>query len=239
MTPSMASEAIGQTFARHNNRRRIMAVITISRQYGSGGNEIARLICDRLGYRYFDKDLMAQLGAQMGLASDKIVDLPEDKYQVRSLMERFFGVVPTLSGDLAGWRVAAKAHVDEQVERMSVQTVQSLIRAAHERDKVVVVGRGGQVVLRDLPDVLHVRVVAPIEQRIQRMQQSEELTADEARELVHRRDEAAGDYVKSFYNVDWTDPLLYDLVINTSKVTPSATADLIIKALDGLPAPAT
>ncbi len=217
-----------------------MAVITISREYGSRGNEVARLVCDRLGYRYFDKDLMAQVGAQMGLAPDKIADLPEDEQQhhARSHVERLFATIPTLSGDLAGWGFAARVEVEEQMERMSIQTVESLIRAAHEQDKVVVVGRGGQVVLRDMPDVLHVRVIAPIELRIQRMQQSEGVTADAVRELMQRRDQAAADYVKSFYDVDWADPLLYDMVINTSKVTPAAAAELIIKALDYLPAPA-
>ena len=63
-----------------------MAVITISREYGSRGNEFARLVCDRLGCRYFDKDLMAQLGAQIGLEPDQIADLPEDKSATRGAM---------------------------------------------------------------------------------------------------------------------------------------------------------
>ena len=216
-----------------------MPVITISRQYGSGGNEVARLLCDRLGYRYFDKELMAQLGAQMGLAPDQIADLPEDtQHHVRSLVERFFGTAPTHFGELRGWSVAGRAEVHERMERMSLQTIQSLIRAAHEQDKVVVVGRAGQVVLRDMPDVLHERVVAAIEQRIQRVQQSEGVTTDAARELVHRRDDDAADYVKSFDDVDWADPLLYDLVINTSRMTEQVAAELIIEALDCLPTPA-
>jgi cytidylate kinase len=221
------------------NRRQIMAVITISREYGSRGNDVARLICERLGYRYFDKDLMAQLGAQIGLAPDKIADLPEhQQHHARSHVERLFAAMPLMSGEMAGWGLAARAEVDEQMERMSIQTVESLIRAAHEQDKVVVVGRAGQVVLRDLPDVFHVRVVAPIEQRIQRVQQSEGLTADAARELVHRRDRDMADYVKSFYDADRADPLLYDMVINTSKITPPVAAELIVKALEGLPVPA-
>lgn len=217
-----------------------MAVITISREYGSRGNEIARLICARLEYRYFDKELMAQLGAQMGLSPDEITDLPEDKHHVRRLFERLFATasLPTISGEITGWGFAARAEAEEQAERMSAQTVESLIRAAHEQEKVVVVGRAGQIVLRGMPNVLHVRVIAPIQQRIQRMQQIEGVNADAARDLVHRRDRAAGDYVKSFYNVDWTDPLLYDLIINTSKMTDQVAVELIIKALEGLPASA-
>ncbi len=86
-----------------------MTVITISRQYGSRGNEIARLLCDRLGYRYFDKELAAQLGAQMGLAPDQVVDLPEDKHQVQSLLERLFSAVPNPFGDPGGWGPSGQA----------------------------------------------------------------------------------------------------------------------------------
>jgi cytidylate kinase len=215
-----------------------MAAITISREYGSQGNEIARLLCERLGYRYFDKSLMAQLGAQMDLAPDTIADLPEDKrYQARGLLERLLATtpLPTISGDL-GWSWAARAEAEEQTVRMSVKIVESLIRAAHEQDNVVVVGRAGQVVLRDMPNVLHVRAVAPVEQRIGRIQQIAALSADAARELVHRRDRGAADYVKSFYHVDVNEPLLYDLVINTGKLTSSLVVDLICEALGSLPA---
>ena len=215
-----------------------MPVITLSRQTGCGCDEIAQLLCNRLGYRYFDKDLMLQLAAQQGLASDQVVDLPEDKHHVRSLVERFFGTAPTHFGEIRGWAFAAREEVHERMEEMSVQTTQSLIRAAHEQDKVVMVGRGGQVVLQDMPDVLHVRVLAPIELRIQRVEQSAGVTAAAARDLVRRRDQAAADYVKHFYDVDSADPFLYDVVINTRKITPPVATELIIKALDGLPAPA-
>jgi cytidylate kinase len=212
-----------------------MAVITISRQHGSGGHEVTRLICERLGYRYFDKDLMAQLGAQIGLAPDQVVDLPEEKHHVQSLVERLFANAPTPFGDPGAWTLQAKLDAQQEI---SVQKFQSLIHAAHEHDNVVVMGRGGQMVLHDAPDVFHVRLVAPVALRIQRVQENVGLTADAARERVSQRDQASAEYVKRFYNVDAADPLLYDMVINTGKLTAAAAADLIIKALDCLPASA-
>ena len=160
-----------------------MTVITISRQYESGGDEIARLICDRLGYRYLDKNLMASLGAQAG----------------------------------------------------SVALVQNFIRGTHGQGGAVILGRGGQVALRDMPDVLHIRVVAPLEIRIRRVQEREGLTADKAREQVSVSDQASAGYVKHYYNADPADPSLYDLVINTSKITPVVAADLVIQAMACLP----
>lgn len=160
-----------------------MTVITISRQYASGGDEIARQLCDRLGYRYLDKDLMASLGVQAG----------------------------------------------------SVALVQNFIRATHGQGGAVILGRGGQVALRDMPDVLHVRVVAPLETRIRRVQEREGLTADKAREQVSVSDQASAGYVKHYYHADPADPSFYDLVINTSKITPIVAADLVIQAMACLP----
>jgi CMP/dCMP kinase len=211
-----------------------MAIITISREYGSKGNEIARLLCERLSYRYFDKNLMVQLGAQLGVTPDTIADLTEDRhYQARGLLERLLATtpLPMISGDF-NWSWAARAQAEEQTVSMSVKTVERLIRAAYEQDNVVIVGRAGQVVLRDTPHVLHGRVIAPVEQRVRRMQQLAGLDADAARDLVHRRDQAARDYVERFYHVDWNDPLLYDLVINTSTFEAAEVVDLIVKALD-------
>jgi cytidylate kinase len=211
-----------------------MAVITISREHGSGGQEVAKLVCERLGYRYFDKELMTQLGEQLGLSPEQVVDLPEHRHQVQSLVERLFLSTSNPLGDPGGWAIAARL---EAQKRISVQTFQSLIHAAHERDNVVIMGRGGQVVLHAAPDVLHVRLVAPVELRARRVQQNEGLTEDAARKRVAERDEASHDYVKRFYSADAADPLLYDLALNMNKLTPATAAELIIKALDCLAAP--
>lgn len=212
-----------------------MTVITISRQYGSGGKEVATLVCQRLGYRYFDKELMAQLGEQIGLAPERIVDLPEHRHQVRGLLERVLSAAINPLGDPASWALPARL---EAQERTSVQTFQSLIQAAHERGDVVIMGRGGQVVLRGAPDVLHVRLVAPVEQRVERVARREGLSPDEARARVAERDAAALDYVTRYYDSDAADPLHYDLVLNTGTITPGAAADLVVAALAYLPAAA-
>jgi CMP/dCMP kinase len=59
-----------------------VAVVTISRQYGSGGREVAARLCELLGYRYFDKDLMSEVAHEVGLSPQEIVDFPEDQHQV-------------------------------------------------------------------------------------------------------------------------------------------------------------
>lgn len=203
-----------------------MAVITISRQYGSEGDEIAANICQILGYQTFDKHLMEQVAAEVGLAEGEIVDFSEDQHQVRSFLDRLLGNSAPVVTQARTWsEVKVIAAAD------SIPLVQSIIRAAYRHGNVVIVGRGGQAVLRRDPGVLHVRIEAPLETRIQRVQLREGLTPDVAREVVAQRDRAAADYLKRFYGVDWSDSLLYHLIINTGRWGIEAASRLIVSAV--------
>ena len=68
-----------------------MAVITISREVGSGGDQIARRLCELLGYRYFDKTLMAQVAKEQGVSDTEVVDFSEDKYRLRGFIDALLG----------------------------------------------------------------------------------------------------------------------------------------------------
>lgn len=210
-----------------------MATITISRQFGSHGDTVAQLLSERLGYRYFDKNLMTGLAVQSGLPSEDLVDLYEEKPRARSLVERLFSNFASSLSDPTIWAASAEA---EAQEKLMVARIRQLMCAAYQQGNVVIIGRGGQAALRGRPGVLHVRVVAPLELRIRRHAERAGLSLEDARAAVAQRDRASLDYVRHFYNLDATDPELYDLVVNTGKMTPAAAVDLIIKAVDHLPA---
>jgi cytidylate kinase len=209
-----------------------MSVITISRQFGSHGDTVAQLLCDRLGYRYFDKNLMMGLAVQVGMEAEEVVDFSDVKYRARSLVERLFGNYAVPMADPGTWAAAAEATAQEE---LTAEQLKQLIRAAYTEGNVVVLGRGGQIVLQDQPDVLHVRLIAPLELRIRRHGERAGLTADAARGQVLKRDRASVDFVKRYYNADVADPALYDLIISTAKITPAAAAGLVISALGCLP----
>lgn len=210
-----------------------MSVITISRQSGSEGNKVTEILCEKLGYRYFDKKLMAQLATEIGEIPDQFKDISADQHQTKSIWERMFGNFQTPFGDPGGWTLAAK---EDARQALSVQQIRLLIQAAYKRGNVVIVGRGGMVALVDKPDVLHVRIVAPLETRIRRWQEREGISYDEARKVVRERDAAHIDFVRRFFDADVTDPALFDLVISTDKLTPESAAELIIQALQHLKA---
>jgi cytidylate kinase len=173
-----------------------MAVITISRQYGSGGNEIATRVSEMLGYTYFDKGLLTRQASSGSSPNETVGALDEAKSSTR---------------------------------------VQAIIRAAYEQGNTVIVGRGGQAILKGLPGVLHVRIEAPLDDRIRRVRNQESTGLTEAQDLVIRYDRAAADYLSHLYDLDWADPAHYDLVINTHQLDVEGAAHLIVNAVSFLP----
>jgi len=218
-----------------------MAVITISRQFGSGGDEIANRVCEALGYRQFDKRLIAQVAREAGLSEQEIIDYNEESHKVLGFFDRLFGRSATAvevrvwKEDVSGVRRPEEFRLSEE---SALMLVQKAIQQAHKMGNVVILGRGGQVLLKDQPDVLHVRIEASMEERVQRVKERlkesrQEFLADidirrEAQDLIYLRDGASQDYIRRFYNADWDDSTLYHVVINTSKLTVDQSVQLIL-----------
>lgn len=217
-----------------------MAVITLSRQYGSGGDEIAARVCEHLGYRHFDKSLMAQVAAEMGLSDGEIVDFSEDQHKVRGFLDRLFSPRPAVAQrrvwteDKAGVRAVSVAALDSA---QAVTLARATVEAAYRRGDVVILGRGGQVILRDRPGVLHVRVIAPLNDRVRWVQQHEGLNFERAHERVAEREQASADYLKRFHGVEVQDPTLYHLVLNTGRWDVATATHLILEAVGQLAQP--
>lgn len=231
-----------------------MAVITISRQYGSGGDEIASLTCQATGYRMFDKLLLTKAAFEAGLSEGEVFDYSEENYKVKNFLSRLFGINRPVA-QFHVWREEGDGvRVAEQVQ-LSEEAALALERRAVEYacklGNTVIVGRGGQAILEDEPGVLHVRVEASLEDRILRVRGDPRVagqpfemlieTRRAAMDQIDMRDSASADYLKRFYGVDWSDPMLYHLVVNTSKLTVEQAARLIIETarlLERVPEPA-
>jgi cytidylate kinase len=212
-----------------------MKVITISRQFGSLGDEIASRLCEILNYRYFDKFLVMQAAHEAGLSEQEAVDYSEEHYKMQNFFERVFSGPRTLA-ELRVWKEDAQGLRKPQAlaltEETALDLVQKAIHHAHALGRVVIVGRGGQVLLQNEPDVLHVRVEAPLETRIMRVKEWHpfETRVDirrQAQSLIEARDAASAAYLERFYHVRWDDPSLYHLILNTGKLTAEQGADML------------
>ncbi len=211
-----------------------MAIITISRHYGSGGDEIAERVCDILGYTYFDKNLIAKVAAEVGaFKEEQIADISEDTYMMRNFMERLFGGrrIKIQTGYLGGTKASQIQSLNGE---QGVALMRSTIMGAYQHGNVVIVGRGGQAILREQPSVLHVRITAPLGARVMRVKERKNITLGEATDLTKSKDLATETYLREFFDIDWNDPLLYHLTINTGRFDIDGAVDIIVSALSRL-----
>jgi len=226
-----------------------MAVITISRQTGSGGDEIAALVCKQLGYRYFDKAMLAKAASEDTQSDVDFLKFSEEDFvRGSALMNRLLALTganrETPVAQMRIWAEDSRGQRSVQVvqldESRAIQLVQNAIRYVADQGNVVIMGRGAQVILKDHRGALHVRIEAPWEDRVQRVKQRYDLRGEgartEAQNLIARRDEASADYLRRFYDVNVKDSQLYHLVINTGKLSVEAAAGLIAAAANAVSA---
>lgn len=212
-----------------------MAVITMSRQIGSGAAEIANRLCKELGLIAFDKRLMARVATEVGLSEHEIVDYSEDQYKLRGFFDALFRR-PRPVAEVSTWAGGREAGYERQVhvldEARAIDLIRATILAAYERANVLIIGRGGQAILEDKPGVFHVRIVAPYEYRVQRIQSEEQCTVPQARRLIEEHDRATAEYLQTFYGIDVDDPTLYHLVLNAGKLGVTKCVHLIKAGLE-------
>jgi cytidylate kinase len=181
-----------------------MPAITISRTLGSLGSQIAHDLADRLGYRLMGREIINKAACRAGA--------PEVALAVIDELELF------------GLRPSAKAH------RAYLQAVQTLLVELAEEGQVVILGRAGQIILQDDPDVLHIRIVAPESQRVSRLVARQNIPPSAARAQIKKSDATRATYLRRNYRVDWNDPEFYDLVINTWRISVSHAVTILERA---------
>jgi cytidylate kinase len=188
-----------------------MSIITISHEMGAGGPEIGQQAAERLGYRYVDHELISDAAHRYGLLEEKLSHLDESK---PSLFERF----------------------DAETRRY-ITALQTALYGFAEQDRVVLMGRGGQWLLRGVSHVFRVRIMAPFELRARRLAKKlagpmgEQASPRTVTEMVRRDDAEKAGRMRYLYEVDLADPALYDAVINTEKLAVASAVELIVSAV--------
>ena len=206
-----------------------MAVITVSRQIGSGADSVANRLCQDLGLAVFDKETIFRVATSHGLSEDEIVDYTEEKYRTKGFFAALSGRSRSVA-DLSEIResdVGYRRRLKLLDEDWAVGLIRGAVYAAYNRDNALIVGRGGQVILEDRPRAFHVRVVAPMEERIARLRAEGPLSTTEATRFIEQRDVATAEYLRIFYQVDVDDPTLYHLVLNTGRMGEDACVKMI------------
>ena len=214
-----------------------MAVITISREYGSRGAAIGAGVAEALGWRYVDDDLVFLVAQRAGLSDEYVRAYDQEGFSrlrafVHDCVDALESLAPPPFGETVGTADQIKLPVDltRFYSARYLHLAKQMIRTLAARGHVVIMGRGAQVVLKEAPRVLHVRIVAPLPTRIHRVAQEEGLSEREAARRIRRRDRAVARYLRHFYGVDWADPILYDLTLNTAALGEQKAVRLILNA---------
>ncbi|HVN53664.1 MAG TPA: cytidylate kinase-like family protein [Anaerolineaceae bacterium] len=220
-----------------------MAVITISRQYGSGGDEIAERVSQILGYRYFDRCDIVRAAGEAGLSEEEISSY--SRYSEESFkFKKFVDYLLRRAHNISPAEVAVAPHPEERFfnETSALSLSEKAILAAYQAGNYVIVGRGGQVILKDRANVLHLRIEAPLELRVHHVhhllrKEREAYYPDSQvrrspNDLIHEKDTASADYVRRNFGCDWSDPVLYHAVLNTGKLSIEQAADLIVRMVN-------
>jgi cytidylate kinase len=180
-------------------------VVTISRQLGSRGLGIAHALGNSLGFRVTSRDLINQAAMRSGSPEVALAVIDE---------LGLLGICPS-----------------PQACQAYRQAVRQVMQELLQEGQVIIVGRAGQVILHDYPQVLHVRIMAPQAERTQRIASEQNISIENALAQVQASDRHRRNYLKRHYQVNWDDPSLYDLTLNTAQLPIRAAAAIIHQAL--------
>lgn len=179
-----------------------MTTVTISRQMGSEGHQASQLAAGLLGYRLVWRELINIAARRAGAPEMALAALDE------------LGLL-NICPDPASCQAYRQA----------------LAQVMHEYaafGNVIIIGRAGQVILKDRPGVVHIRFIAPMAVRQERVARQFNITPECARSRIEASDHSRQRYLKRFYQADWDEPLLYDLTINTARLEPAQSASMIV-----------
>lgn len=209
-----------------------MRAITISREYGSGGGEIAARLARRLGWQLIDHSVIERTARELGVYETE-VEKHDEEYVESTLSRILSGIHSLVTSIPTPGAPPGSVSPPQSVETRAYQdTLRQIITAAANTGHVVIVGRGGQVLSADKRDVLHIRVVAPLELRVAYVALREGLDTDAARKRVEAKDRARTRYMQTNYDCKHEDPHLYDLVIDTAVLGLDSAVHLICLAAE-------
>jgi len=198
-------------------------VITITRQYASGGSEVARLVAAALRWDVIDNEFVDQVARRAGLPADTVAQRDE---RAPGLLERLARTLAAGSPELF-IATAGIPRVDPD-EAAIVRVTERVIAEAAAHGRIVLVGRGAQAVLAQRPDALHVYVVAPRPWRMKLAVERLGVNPAEVDKVVDETDRERDQYVRTYYGRQRQDVVNYDMVVNTEKLGIDGAAALVV-----------
>jgi cytidylate kinase len=212
-----------------------MPVITVSRLTGSGGAGIGQRIAERLGASYLNSEIIGEVAQRLGVSEASAAARDE---RGESFSERLARALWVTDPALAPVADSTGPIPFESTTAAFVQVTRQVVQEAAGMGNAVIFGHGSQFILAGRPGVLHVRFVAPLSARIERMMRRAGVNRAEAERRVRTEDQRRAAYVRQYYNADWhaSDP--FHLILNTALWDETACVGLVLAAVTELTAQA-
>ncbi len=214
-----------------NNTERIdfmSKVITIGRQFGSAGHDIGKLIAEKLGITFYDKELVEMAAKKSNISNETIKDF--DEKASSSLLYSL------ASGSYSVRGLSGPLYYEMPLNDRLFIAQSDIIKTVAQQGDCVIVGRCADYVLDEVEDVevLNVFVYAPIDYRVKRVMEAFDITEKQAKDKVLKTDKQRKTYYNYYSNKDWGAMQNYDICLNTSKTSIENCANVIIEYIKGM-----
>lgn len=188
-------------------------VICISRETGSGAREVAKRICERLGYELFGSAIIDEIAKDLNVQRELVDSLDErGRGELQMILETY----------LRGREIESQEYLGSLIR---------VIKTMAMKGGVVLLGRGASFILRD-QSALNVLVVAPFETRVKRLMQYDHVDEETARKKILEADHQRERFVRGVFGQNIHDPSNFDLAINTNRIQPSEAAEIVFTTLE-------
>lgn len=192
--------------------QKLPSVITISRQFGSGGADIGQNLAVRLNFLYLDRDIVTQTAKKLFVSPEKLQSIDERHHRIGTIIPTLFSYTPT------------SQEIYETQSKIILKTV--------EKQSVVIVGRAGNYVLRNHPRHISIFLHADIAFRQHRIEEIYKMSPAEALKFIETTDKNRLKYVRTFTRQDITDARNYNLSIDTGVVGLDAAEEIIVSYIN-------
>lgn len=196
-----------------------MAVITISKAFGTESEKVASQAAQRLGYEYIGDHLIAEIAKELHVSES------EAEMFRKTSQSRILRFVDRYTCSLVQ-KVVDREHgcLDD---KNYYETTKKLVQNVYEAGNAIILGWGGQCILRGKPNTLHIRLIKDEETKIKEVMQNRNLEYKAAKAFIEREEGDLKAYIKHYFNEDWNAAHLYDLIIDMGKTSVEKAVDLI------------
>ena len=194
-------------------------IITIGRQFGSGGREIGEKVAEYFGIKCLDKELLTRAAKESGFCEEMIKN--HDERPTNSFLYN-------LVMDTYSFGYNASSFMDMPISHKVFLAQFDTIKKVAEEGPCIIVGRCADYALASNPDCLSIFVHADMDDRIKRVSKREDVTESKAKDMIQKKDKQRSSYYNYYTCKKWGDSRSYDLTLNTSKITPEACVDIIL-----------